>query len=240
MKNSLYIKQTNSTNNLLQDLLKKLELNEGFVVYTDFQTTGKGQKGNSWESENSKNLLFSILLRPHHILIENQFIISQIVSNSIRNILSELCDGIKIKWPNDIYWNDKKIAGILIENSLRGNLINTSVIGIGLNVNQKEFISDAQNPVSLRQINNRQYPRKVIMEKICTNILENYKELNYEEIRKYYFNNLYRNNKYYPFKAENDEFLAVIKDVMPDGKIKMETEVGIEKSFYFKQVEFII
>ncbi|MDO9153210.1 MAG: biotin--[acetyl-CoA-carboxylase] ligase [Paludibacter sp.] len=240
MKNSFYIKQTTSTNIFLRDLMNNKSLTEGFVVYTDFQLSGKGQSGNSWESEPKKNLLFSILLYPHHIDIEEQFIISQIVSNAIWNVLSDYCKEVKIKWPNDIYVNDGKIAGILIENSLCGQTINNTMIGIGLNVNQTDFKSDAPNPVSLRQINKKSFRRKTIMQKIVDNILTIYNEMDYAQIREDYFNNLYRKDGFYAFRAGNDVFNAQIKAVLPDGRIYMETDDGTTKSFYFKQVEFII
>jgi len=240
MKNILFIKQTNSTNALMRTLIKQETLPEGFVVYTDFQTAGKGQIENSWESETGKNLLFSILLYPHHVAIDQQFIISQIVSIAIINVLSDYCENIKIKWPNDIYLNDKKLAGILIENSLRGSQINNTVIGIGLNINQTVFKSDAPNPVSLRQIKEKSFRRKEILVKIVENILDIYIEMDINKIREDYFKNLYRNNGFYSFKAGNELFKAQIDDVQPDGKIIMTLEKGTSRSFYFKEVEFII
>jgi len=240
MKNSLFIKQTNSTSALMRTLLKQDTFPEGFVVYTDFQTAGKGQIENSWESESGKNLLFSILLYPFHIAIHKQFIISQIVSNAIINVLSDFCEGLRIKWPNDIYLNDKKLAGILIENSLRGSQINHTIIGIGLNVNQTNFKSNAPNPVSLKQINKKSLRRKVILERIVENIITIYNEMDLNKIRETYFINLYRNDGFYSFKAENETFKAQIDDVQPDGKIIMTLENGNSKSFYFKEVEFII
>ena len=134
-----YIKETDSTNNLIRKMMQDENLPEGFLVYTDFQTAGKGQPGNTWESEAGKNLLFSIVLYPHEIPIHEQFVLSEIASLSIKNILAKYTDGISVKWPNDIYWNDRKIAGILIENSLKKNEINYSIIGIGLNINQTIF-----------------------------------------------------------------------------------------------------
>ncbi len=240
MKNSLYLDETTSTNSFLRELLRQKTLPEGFVVFTDFQTAGKGQIENSWESEKGKNLLFSILLYPHQISIAEQFIMSQIVSIALIKVLSEYCEQVKIKWPNDIYVNDKKLAGILIENSLQGAQIKSTIIGIGLNVNQTDFKSDAPNPVSLRLLNNKSYNRKVILEKIIDNILHIYSEMDKDIVREEYFSNLYRNDGFYAFRRGNKIFNARIKNVLPNGKLILSLENKSTKAFYFKEVEFII
>ena len=178
MENSLYIEETNSTNNLLREMNRKEKLPEGFVLYTDFQTAGKGQVGNSWEAENGMNLLFSMVLYPKQIPLDRIFLISQLVSLGVKNSLDRLTTGVTVKWPNDIYWNEKKLAGILIENSLQGNKINAVTIGVGLNVNQKVFLSDAPNPVSLLQILGREVDRNELLESVCEEILLLYKEIN--------------------------------------------------------------
>lgn len=240
MKNSLYIKQTNSTNALLWQMIREKSLPEGFVIQTDFQTAGKGQAGNSWESEAGKNLLFSMVLYPHHIAPDQQFVISQIVSLGIKKALDEYTGGITVKWPNDIYWNDKKLAGILIENSLQGNRIKSVVIGIGLNVNQKEFVSNAPNPASLRQIVGRRINRKLLLARICRNILELYAGLDIKKIRATYAESLYRKDGFYTYNAENETFQAKILSVHLDGQLELETEAGERKGFYFKEVSFVV
>jgi len=163
MKKSLYVKQTESTNALCWDMNREKALPEGFVVYTDFQSAGKGQPGNSWESAEGKNLLFSMVLHPLHVPMNELFILSELVSVAIKRALDMYSPDITVKWPNDIYTGDKKLAGILIENSLQGTKIKTVVVGIGLNVNQKEFVSDAPNPVSLMQIIGKRQNRKEIL-----------------------------------------------------------------------------
>lgn len=234
-----YIKQTQSTNQLLRELLRETDLPEGYVIRTDFQTAGKGQPGNSWESETGKNLLFSILLYPEHISLNEHFIVSQLVSLSIINALNEFAEGFCIKWPNDIYYFDKKIAGILIENSLQGTHIKSSVIGIGLNINQKAFVSNAPNPISLCCITGKRMARKPILNKICKNIQELYRLGNAELIRKMYFEKLYRNSGFYTYKDETGLFEAKIKSVQPDGKLELITRQGETRSFYFKEVSFV-
>src|ERR1035437_2026424 len=186
MENSFFIQETASTNELLWKMLRENTLAEGFVVRTDFQTSGKGQIGNLWESESGKNLLFSMALFPQKIRPDQQFLISQLVSVSIKKALDEYVDNITVKWPNDIYWKDKKLAGILIENSLQGNKIKTVVIGIGLNVNQKEFRSNAPNPVSLLQITHKRINRKQLLQQICRNLMEMYAAFDKDTIQAEY------------------------------------------------------
>ena len=238
MKNSFYIKQTNSTNALLWRMIREESLPEGFVVQTDFQTGGKGQIGNSWESEAGKNLLFSMVLYPYHIVPDQQFLLSQIVSLGIKKALDEYTEDITVKWPNDIYWNDKKLVGILIENSLQGNRIKSVVIGIGLNVNQLAFVSDAPNPVSLQQITGRRINRKLLLARICRNILELYAGLDIKKIRAAYAGSLYRKEGFYAYSTETETFQAKIIQVHLDGQLELETEAGERKGFYFKEVKF--
>lgn len=233
-----YLRQTHSTNALLWEMIREKSLPEGFTVQTDFQTAGKGQTGNSWESDAGKNLLFSVVLYPQRVAVENQFIISQLVSLAIKEALDDYVDNITVKWPNDIYWYDKKIGGILIENSLQGSKIKTVIIGIGLNVNQKEFLSTAPNPVSLLQITRKRQNRKLLLVKIIRNILNLYQELNIDKIRAEYAASLYRSDGFYTFSAENETFKAKIIAIKRDGQLELETESGIQKGYYFKEVQF--
>ena len=137
----IHISETNSTNNYLQSLCSKQKVEELTVVVADFQTSGRGQRGNSWESDSGKNLLFSIVIFPEFLEARRQFLISQIISLAIKEELDTYTTDISIKWPNDIYWHDKKIAGILIENVLSGSTFSRAIIGMGLNINQKNFYS---------------------------------------------------------------------------------------------------
>jgi BirA family biotin operon repressor/biotin-[acetyl-CoA-carboxylase] ligase len=240
VKNIFYIKQTQSTNALSWKMNREKSLPEGLVIYTDFQSAGKGQPGNAWESSKGMNLLFSVMLHPIQVHMDELFLISQLVSVAIKNALDEYTTNITIKWPNDIYWNDKKLAGILIENSLQGNKIMSVVIGIGLNVNQKLFLSNAPNPVSLFLITGKRQNRKQLLQKICQNIMGLYYEMDKEKIRKKYAEYLYRNIGFYSFEANKETFRAKIKEVQPDGMLELETEKGEQKSFYFKEVQFIL
>ena len=219
---------------------REKSLPEGLVLYTDFQSAGKGQSGNAWESSKGMNLLFSVMLHPDRLPMDELFLVSQLVSIAIKKALDEYTSNITVKWPNDIYWNDKKLAGILIENSLQGNKIMSVVIGIGLNVNQKMFLSNAPNPVSLIQITGKRQNRKQLLQQIIQNIMELYYEMDKGKIRKIYVESLYRKSGFYSYEANNETFQAKTLEVQPDGMLVLETEKGELKSFYFKEVQFII
>lgn len=235
----MYIAQTDSTNSTLRTMLAEQSLPEGFMIRTDFQTSGKGQKGNSWEAEKGKNLLFSILLYPTQLPIKKYFIISQLVSIAIKKTLDKYADGFSVKWPNDIYYFDKKIGGILIENVIQGGKIKSMIIGIGLNINQKLFESDAPNPVSLIQITGKPYARTPILTELYKNIMVLYHNMDEATISKVYSESLYRKDGFHSYNADGEEFRARIIQVYTDGKLELETTEGEIKGFYFKEVAFV-
>lgn len=242
MKSPYFVSQVDSTNNFLRELGKNATLPEGFMVCTDFQTKGKGQQGNSWESEKGKNLLVSILLYPKHISIQNQFILSQITSIAIVTILKQYADFFSIKWPNDIYWKDKKIGGILIENSLLRDKIEKSIVGIGLNINQEKFFSNAPNPIALKQITGEEMDVNLLLNTIHNEIIELYNSADSNFIHQLYLSHLYRKIGFHTFKDVSTDtlFSAKIKNVGFDGKLELTTDTNEEKTYYFKEVEWIL
>ena len=169
------LKNIDSTSTELRRRMSAEELPHGYCISADFQTAGHGQATNHWESEDGKNLLFSLLLRPSVIPASEQFVITEIVTLAIINALQDyIRQRITIKWPNDIYVGDKKLCGILIENALCGPTIDTCIVGIGININQELFTSNAPNPISLKQLNGRDNDREEIFEEIYQNILRYY------------------------------------------------------------------
>ena len=245
MFNIIRLRKTVSTNNYLRELLasSREQLSEGMVVSADYQTKGRGQVGNVWESEDGKNILFSMLLFPSSIEANQQFVISKMVSLAVAGVLKEEIDDVFIKWPNDIYWRDKKIAGILIENDLCGSNIQYSVIGIGLNVNQDSFMSNAPNPVSLRQITGKTYDREDLLKRIVKRIYMLYIQLLREELNCFdedYKEALYRHDGLYDYKAADENFKASIVDVLPSGHLVLETEAGKKRTFAFKEVSIVL
>jgi BirA family biotin operon repressor/biotin-[acetyl-CoA-carboxylase] ligase len=207
------------------------------VVIADYQTGGRGCGTNMWESERGKNLLFSVLLHPVELPANQQFRISMAVSVALREMLSQYADGFSIKWPNDIYWNDRKICGILIENRLTGTLIRDSVIGIGLNVNQRVFHSDAPNPVSLSQI----VGHDIDCDALLNDFLGRLDSVSIRETLCFdYQNNLFRREKHAEYADRSGRFTAELQRVMPDGRLVLIDAEGRERIYAFKEVQFIL
>lgn len=236
------LKELDSTNNYMKNLVREQHPEEGSLITTDFQIGGRGQMGNGWYSERGKNLLFSLLIYPVDVLANEQFIISRIASLAVKNTLDQFTDDIRIKWPNDIYWKDRKIAGILIENDIQGRNITNSVIGVGININQDVFPEDLPNPVSLKQIVGSEQDRDYILDIFIREFFLLYREFQKgetEAIEDEYMLDLYRINDYYWFEDNNGRFLAMIKKVLPSGHLVLETlEKGEERIYAFKEVSF--
>ncbi|MEA5081419.1 MAG: biotin--[acetyl-CoA-carboxylase] ligase [Dysgonamonadaceae bacterium] len=239
----IWIDETESTNLYLKERLAESVLPNGTLVVADYQTKGRGQQGNSWFSGKSKNLLFSLLIYPNKVLAKELFVLSQIASLVIKRTLSNFSKNISIKWPNDIYWNNKKIAGILIENNLEGEYIQQSIIGIGLNVNEDEFPDFLPNPVSLKQIIGRDIDRKELMQLIMREFQMFFNRLEAEEdgkIDEEYMVSLYWGEGYHLYKDKDGEFIARIEDVLPSGHLILRTKDEDENRTYaFKEVTFI-
>ncbi len=242
----IYLEETNSTNNYMRQLLSgKKDMEEGTLVWTGFQTAGKGQNQNSWESEKNANLTFSLLLSPDFLPVTGQFFLSQIAALGIVDFLSSFCglQDLSIKWPNDIYWQDKKICGILIENLISIHSISHTILGIGININQVVFKGDAPNPVSAKQITGKSYDLNLAATLVRNAILSRYMQLlrdEKEQIRKDYFDKLYRKEGYFCYKDKSGEFSACIKDICDNGLLVLETEAGEERTYSFKEVSFVL
>jgi BirA family transcriptional regulator, biotin operon repressor / biotin---[acetyl-CoA-carboxylase] ligase len=236
------INEVDSTNTYLKSLLTKDNLNEGYVVVTEFQKSGKGLGSNIWESESGKNLTFSLLLRPDSLKAEEMFLLSKAISLGIIDALNNIKNCFTIKWPNDIYYQNKKVGGILIENQIQSDFIKYSVIGVGININQEVFTSDASNPISLKQILLETLDRKKCLKDILNQISIWYDMLadGYtDKINEQYFSHLFRNTDYHDFKAGEEIFHAKIHEVANDGKILLKTPTGEIRMFYIKEVEFV-
>ena len=226
----MYIKTTNSTNTLLKQLAA--EGNPPEFIYAGYQTAGRGQTGNSWESEADKNLLCSILLPPN----KNLYFLNIAVGVALLQVIGE---DFTIKWPNDIYWQNKKVAGILVENAIIGNEIRYSIAGIGLNVNQTTFVSDAPNPISLKQIRGQEYDIERLMNQLLEQV-QNVLSEPEETIWSYYKTHLYRREGFWPYEDKNGIFEAAIQDVLPTGEIVLRDTNGQIRQYEFKQIKYIL
>lgn len=238
----LRVKETTSTNSLLRKLVAEESLPEGSAVVVECQTAGRGQIGNIWESEPGKNLTFSTVLYPSCIRANQQFLLSQIAALSVKEALDAYTDGITVKWPNDIYWRDQKICGMLIENDLSGQTIYSSIIGIGINVNQAVFRGDAPNPVSLIQIIGREVSLEEILDRFLHLFYGYYLALLQEKgemIRSRYLSALYRKEGNYMFRDDSGVFEACIHDIEPTGHLLLKLPEGTIRRYAFKEVSYI-
>lgn len=239
----IFCKNIESTNTYASGLVQRESISEGTIIYTNFQSAGRGQKGNRWESEDGKNLLFSIVLSPEMVIPEDQFIISMFVSLGICDFLKTLIPACKIKWPNDIYAGDDKIAGILIESSITGNSINNSIAGIGLNINQDHFPVYVPNPVSLKMLTGKKYDPDLCLKQLAGWLDKRYKQLvsdRRSEIRNEYISSLYWLNEWHKFKSENGIFSGKIVSVTDSGCLQIEDRNSEINEFSFKEIYFII
>jgi len=239
----IFIENLPSTNTYAGQLLRNGNIQEGTIIYTNYQSAGKGQKGNGWESEDGKNLLMSIIMNPSTINTADQFIISMAVSLGICDFLNRHIDGYSIKWPNDIYVKNDKIAGILIENTVIGDKLEYSVAGIGLNINQTKFLSNAPNPVSLKLITGSYYDLNTCLSHLTSDIDKRYKQMISEEfaqIRMDYTLKLFRFNSWFNFRDQEAVFKGRIISVADNGRLKIERKSGSKKEYDYKELEYIL
>lgn len=244
------LNETDSTSRYLTDLCRESvnPLPEMTTVTALYQTAGKGQRGNSWESEAGKNLLFSLVLYPSFLEARQQFVLSQLISLAIKEELSYHAPDFCIKWPNDIYWRDKKICGILIENEIEEGHISRCICGIGININQEEFVSPAPNPISLYHITDCRHELAPLLLSILRRIHLYYEELRntdditayFEEIGMRYASSLFRRNGYHSYRDAQGGFLARLLHVEPNGRIVLEDDAGTRREYLFKEVQYIL
>ena len=230
-----------------------LDKNLSLAIVAEYQTAGKGCGSNTWESERGKNLTFSVLLHPTEIRANWQFRISEAVSVALCETLEryfrplspsdsyrELGEQeVTIKWPNDIYVGDRKICGILIENRLKGSTITDSIVGIGLNVNQREFRSDAPNPVSIYQLTGEETDREALLQAFLKE-LSKAMEMDPETLAQSYRSRLYRREGMHRFSDSQGEFEAKVLNVLDDGRLVLLDTEGKARMYAFKEVQFCI
>ena len=239
----LFFENLPSTNTHASFLLKNSSITEGTIVYTNFQLAGRGQMGNRWESEDGKNLLFSIVLYPKMINPADQFLISMAISLGICDFLKRYIPVYKIKWPNDIYVNNDKIAGLLIESSIMKNQIESTIAGIGLNINQDTFLSNAPNPVSLKIIKGINFDLTTCLSEVAADLDARYKQLiegKAYNIKEEYTSQLFRLNEWHEYKDNNGHYSGRIKSISDFGMLQIEMQTGKMNEYSFKEVDFIL
>ena len=239
------LKETDSTNREVFRLLQNQTLPEGTVLMAENQFAGRGQGQSSWESEPGKNLTFSLILRPVFLPPAEQFYLNQTIALGIKDCLEKFLPSgnISIKWPNDIYYANGKIAGILIENRILGSQFDLSVAGIGINVNQQAFLSDAPNPVSMISISGKSFLLDHILKTCAEDILSWYqvlKKKDFYKIKSAYITHMYGFGKWMNFKSSEKLFQGMISGVDDYGRLQIKDADGRTHSFDFKEVSFIL
>lgn len=239
-KNLVYVPECHSTNTLIADLVQKQENPEGTLVITNHQTAGRGQRGNTWHATIGLNFTFSLLLKPRFISIKDQFHLQRVVALALADYLrAYFHDRVKIKWPNDMMVNSKKICGVLIENQLSAGVINQSIVGIGLNVNQKEFDQPAATSMALQAQTDFDLPAELpkLLEQVEKRYLQ-LKQGKVNELKEDYLQHMYWRNEPHRFAAGGIEFEGKIIGTSETGLLQMETPEGV-RTFDVKEVTYL-
>ena len=235
------LNEIDSTNRYLREY-QETEDKEMIVAVANYQTAGKGQGVHTWESEDGKNLLFSIKVHPRWVPVRRQFVLSMAEALALKDALDSYVDGITLKWPNDVYWNDKKISGTLIETSVDSKGIKTCIFGTGVNINQTVFRSDAPNPVSLAQILGHEVDKEEVLQKIL-DAFERYYELlrraDYQDVSGIYHLALYRRKGYHRYQDADEEFEGAFVEVEDDGHLILHDKKGLIRSYAFGELRFL-
>lgn len=236
-----------STNSEALRLFK--ESDDFTVIASKYQTSGRGQRGTNWESEQGKNLTFSLILKSDGIKADKQFVIAQVVTIGIKKYLKSRGINSKIKWPNDIYVGDKKVCGILIEHFLSGDTLSGTVVGVGLNLNQDKFNSNAPNPTSMKIILNKEFNMEDEMEALVGHIYDIYHPFmtfssnsSLNRLETEYHNSLYRLDEFHNYQeTPGGEIInARIIGIDNNACLLLEKEDGSTKRYSFKEVKYIL
>jgi BirA family biotin operon repressor/biotin-[acetyl-CoA-carboxylase] ligase len=252
------LQSVDSTNNYARKQIHAGLAQHGMAIFAHEQLTGKGQRGKRWSSEKDVNILLSIVIKPGPLLLTQQFMLSACVAVAIHDFFMKYAGAdTKIKWPNDLYWQDRKAGGVLIESVVGSGPDNYregmasgkegvgswqwAIVGIGININQTIFPSELTNPVSLRQITGKSFNVVELAKELCELLSKSFDELvndGFEKIHAAYLADLYKINSKVKFKKGNRVFEATIKSVSPSGKLVVHH--SIEEEFDFGEVEWMI
>ncbi|MCQ2250631.1 MAG: biotin--[acetyl-CoA-carboxylase] ligase [Bacteroidales bacterium] len=246
MTNEIKYKIIDSTNNEAQRQLQNgVAPKEDFVIRADFQTEGRGQRGNTWYSPNAENLTFSYVFFPPKLEVQHQFMLSQAVSVAVADFLIDNgVQDVSIKWPNDVYVGMRKICGMLIENSLSGHYVKHSIVGVGVNINQTVFPENLPNPTSLSLCTNRQYNLDDEFAKLIGLIREGLyfiSRKNEAALMQRYKSMLLGLNRTMIYRSGGKVFKGIIRDVDSHGYLVLEDEASHEVQTYaFNEVNLVV
>ena len=231
-----------STNNYAMAKVHAGMASHGMAWFTQEQTAGKGQRGKGWETEPGKNIAMSLVLQPEPLNAKQQFYLSAAIALACFEFFSGYTgDETKIKWPNDLFWRDRKAGGVLIENVFHGKKWKWAIAGVGININQTDFDKSIQNPVSLKQITGKEFDIVVLAKELYALLMKNISELNTkssEKILEDYNKHLYKLNNNVVLKKDDINFETVIKAVSPQGRLL--TADAVDRQFDFGEVEWVL
>lgn len=230
-----------STNTLAAQYLFEKKLPDGTIVITDHQYQGRGQRGRCWHSEPYKNLTFSVVLYPTFLMASQSFFLNIVTTLALHQVLSAyIPQKLTIKWPNDIYHQDKKLSGVLIENTVTKQYLRSSVIGIGLNVNQTHF--EIEGPTSLTNICGRHFDLRLVLDELLGALKDHYHRLQTQgeaPLRADYLKRMHWINEERTFQDANERFQGRIKDIDTTGKLVIAQSSGLVKHYAFQEVSFL-
>jgi BirA family biotin operon repressor/biotin-[acetyl-CoA-carboxylase] ligase len=244
-QNSIHLTVVDSTNSYASEMLRQIRPVEGTIIYTFEQNQGRGQRGNSWHSEPNKNVALSLILHPAFLSGNEQFLLTKIASLAVADLMAELLPkdyDVKIKWPNDVYVDKRKIAGILIENVISENTLQSSIIGIGLNINQTIFETEANNATSLKLLTHKDYNLQTVMESLCGFLEARYLQLKSNKrdlIDNTYLKRLFNLNEWKNYSVQDEVFEGRIISVSAIGKLQVELHSLEIKEFALKEISFL-
>lgn len=237
-RNLIHLQRVDSTNNYTAAAMRQSVMPEGTVVWADEQVGGRGQRGNTWLSEAGKNLTMSLVLCPTFLPVAQQFNLTHAISLGLCDFLKRhLALPAQVKWPNDIYVNDQKIAGILIENSIKGSTLRNAIIGIGLNVNQQDF-GGLKTATSLKTVLGQEISVKDCLEHLCECLEVRYLQLKADPSRLYepYLEALYARNELRWFEVKGERVQATILGVSKAGLLQLEIPGKPMAEYWLKEV----
>lgn len=242
METLTHLKSVTSTSDYLQEKMRTEKVDEGTIVWAEYQTRGRGQRGNRWEANEGENLMFSILLYPE-IKVTSSFSLLQAVSLAVRDTVAEYgIEDVTVKWPNDIYVGERKVCGMIVDQSVYDGMITDAIAGIGLNVNQKGFPEEFVNPISMSIASGKIFDREEVLLRLRAKLMARYNMVlngDREDLEKDYLRHLFRYGEMsiYVDAESGEEFEGMIVGVTDDGKLKIETATG-EKRYAFKEVRY--
>lgn len=246
----LELDEIDSTNNFLRHLDTPDDY-QMTLVTAEYQTAGRGADTNRWESAKGENLLLSLRVKPANLPVSRMFVLSEVTALAVRDSLESPlplapCPSFTVKWPNDIYYGDSKVAGILIENDLQGSRVQSSTIGIGINVNQRRFLSDAPNPRSLADIVGHDVERRFVLEQFMERFTHLFGQIEdgrpeaLDALHENYKNHLYRFGEEHTYSDKDGTFSATLTDVEPSGHLILRDTNGSLRRYAFKEVKWEI